>query len=109
MSVPIASTPVIKLPVAGHNKGGTSAGQLNYHVGSSDENGKDKSENEDDEDPLTVIDKSKMRSSSLELAHLDGNICSAWKAPVGFHQRMSQSDHRHRRSGRLEIQSAQAS
>jgi hypothetical protein len=90
MSVQIAFTTTIRLPVAGLNRGDTSAGQLNYHAGSSDENDKNQSENEDDKYPLTVSDKSKMYTLSLELAHFDGNVCSAWKSPAGVHQRMSE-------------------
>jgi hypothetical protein len=107
--VPITSTPAIKRPAAdsnskgGNSGGGNAAGQLRDCTGSSDE-----SEDEDDEDPLVAIDKSKKSSFTRELAGLDGNLGSAWDAPAGSHRRRSRTDHRRRRSGRLEIESAEA-
>jgi hypothetical protein len=112
----IASTPTTNRPLAaangnskGGNSGGSSAGQLKDCAGSSDENeyDEDESEDEDDEDPLAVIDKSKKSSFTRELAGLDGNLGSAWEAPAGSHRR-SGTDHRRWRSGRLEVESAEA-
>jgi hypothetical protein len=106
--VTIASTPTIKRPAAGGNSGGSSAGQLKDRAGSSDEHDdEDESEDEDDEDPPGVIDKSKKSSFTRELAGLDGNLGSAWEAPAGSDRR-SRTDYRRRRSGRLEIESAEA-
>jgi hypothetical protein len=127
--VPIASTPTINRPLAaadgnskgsdpggnskggnskGGNSGGNSAGQLKDRAGSSDEHDdEDESEDEDDEDPPGVIDKSKKSSFTRELAGLDGNLGSAWEAPAGSDRR-SRTDYRRRRSGRLEIESAEA-
>jgi hypothetical protein len=122
--VPIASTPTINRPLAaadgnskgsnpggnskGGNSGGSSAGQMKDRVGSSDENDENESEDEDEDDPPVVIDKSKKSSFTRELAGLDGNLGSAWEAPAGSHRRRSRTDHRRRRSGRLEIESAEA-
>ena len=110
MLIPIASTPAINRPLAaaaryskgGNFRGGSAAGQMKDRAGSSDE-----SEDEDDEDPPVVIDKSKKSSFTQELAGLDGNLGSAWEAPAGSHRR-SRTDHRRRRSGRLEIEKAEA-
>jgi hypothetical protein len=99
ISVSIAPTPAIKRPAAGGKSGGNSAGQLKDRAGSEDE---------DDEDPPGVIDKSKKSSFTRELAGLDGNLGSAWKAPAGSYRRRSRTDHRRRRSGRMEIESAEA-
>jgi len=108
--VPIASKSTINRPAAGGKSGGNSAGQLRDRAGSSDENDdEDESEDEDDDDdPPVVIDKSKKSSFTRELAGLDGNLGSAWEAPAGSHRRRSRTDHRRRRSGRLEIESAEA-
>jgi len=77
-------------------------------MGSSDENDdEDESEDEDDEDPPAVIDKSKKSSFTRELAGLGGNLGKAWEAPAGSHRR-GRTDHRRRRSGRMEIESAEA-
>ena len=109
ISVPIASTPAINPPAAGAKPGGISAGQLKDRTGSSDEHDdEDESEDEDEDDLPVLIDKSKKSSFSGELAGLDGNLGSAWEAPAGSHRRRSRSDHRRRRSGRLEIESAVA-
>jgi hypothetical protein len=111
MLIPIASTPAINRPLAaaaryskgGNFRGGSAAGQMKDRAGSSDE-----SEDEDDEDPPAVIDKSKKSSFTRELAGLDGNLGSEWEAPAGSYRRRSRTDHRRRRSGRLEIESAEA-
>jgi len=73
-------------------------------VGYGDE---DESEDEDEDDPPVVMDKSKKSSFTRELAGLDGNLGSAWEAPVGSHGRRSRTDHRRLRS-QLEIESAEA-
>jgi hypothetical protein len=117
ISVPIASTPVINRPLAaadgnskggnsggGNFRGGSAAGQLKDRAGSSDEHD---DEDEDEDDPPAVIDKSKKSSFTRELAGLDGNLGSAWEAPAGSHRR-GRTDHRRRRSGRMEIESAEA-
>jgi len=115
MLVPIALTTAINRPAAGgYSRGGnagscSAAGQLRDRAGSSDENDDEaESEDEDDEDPPAVIDKSKKSSFTRDLAGLDGNLRSAWEAPAGSHRRRSWTDHRHRRSGQLEIESAEA-
>jgi hypothetical protein len=103
--IPIASTPTINRsrPAAGGKSGGNSAGQLKDRAGSDDED-----ESEDEHDPPVVINKSKKSSFTRELAGLDGNLGSAWEAPAGSLRRRSRTDHRRRRSGRLEIESAEA-
>jgi hypothetical protein len=111
--IPITSTPTINRPrpAAGGKSGGNSAGQLKDRAGSDDEDeheNDDEDESEDEDDPPVVIDKSKKSSFTRELAGLDGNIGSAWDAPAGSHRRRSRIDHRRRRSGRLEIESAEA-
>ena len=68
---------------------------------------KDESEDEDEDDPPVVIDKSKKSSFTGESAGLDGNLVSAWEAPVGSHRGRSRTDHR-RRGSQLEIESADA-
>jgi hypothetical protein len=117
ISVPIASTTAINRPLAaansnskGGNSGGSSAGQMKDRIGSSDESDENDDEDgdEDEDDPPVVIDKSKKSSFTRELAGLDGNLGSAWEAPAGSHWRRSRIDHRRRRSGRLEIESAEA-
>jgi hypothetical protein len=122
--VPIASTPTINRPLAaadgnskgsnpggnskGGNSGGSSTGQMKDRVGSSNENDENESEDEGEDDPLVVINKSKKTSFSRELAGLDGNLGSAWEAPADSHRRKSRTDHCRRRSGQLEIESADA-
>jgi hypothetical protein len=120
--VPIASTPATNRPLAaadsnskggnsggGNSRAGSAAGQMKDRAGSSDENDdENESEDEDDEDPPAVIDKSKKSSFTRELAGLHGNLGCAWEAPAGSHRRKSRTDHRRRRSGRLEIESAEA-
>jgi len=105
ISVPIALTPAINRPAAGGNSGGNFAGQLNDRAGSGDE---DENEDDDEKDLPVVIDKSKKSTFSRELAGLDGNLGSALEAPAGSHRRRSRTDHSRRRSGRLEIESAEA-
>jgi len=108
ISVPVASTgPAINSPAAGCKPGGNSAGQLKDRTGSSDEHYEDESEDQDEDDPLVAIDKSKTTSLTWELAGLDGNLGRAWEAPAGCHRR-SRTDHGRWRSGRLEIESAEA-
>jgi len=82
---------------------------LKDRAGSCDENDdEDESEDDDDNDPPAVIDKSKKSSFTWELAGLDGNLGSAWEAPAVPHRRRSWTDHRCQRSGRLDIESADA-
>jgi hypothetical protein len=107
--VPITSKSTINRPAAGGKSGGNSAGQLRDRSGSSDENDdEDENEDEDEDNPPVVIDKSKKSSLTRELAGLDGNLASTWKVPAGSHRRRSWTDHCHRRSGRLEIESVEA-
>jgi len=108
ISVRIASTPATNQPLAAANSnskagnsGGSSTRQMMDRVGSSDDN------EEDENHPRVVIDKSKKSGFTRELAGLDGNLGSAWEAPKGSHRR-SRTDHRHGRSGRLEIETAEA-
>jgi hypothetical protein len=109
--ITMASTLAINRPLAaaaqyskgGSFRGGSAAGQMKDCAGSSDE-----SDDEDDEDPPVVIDKSKKSSFTQEVAGLDGNLGSAWVGPAGSHQRWSRTNHRHRRSGRMEIESAES-
>jgi len=109
--VPIVSTPAIKRPAAddnskgGNSGGGNSAGQMKDRMGSSDE--KD-DEDEDEDNPPAVIDKSKKTSFTRELAGVDRKLGRIWEAPASSHRRSSQTDHRRRRSGRLQIESAEA-
>ena len=76
-------------------------------AGSSDEND-DEDGDEDEENPPVVIDKLKKSPFTGKLAGLDGNLGNAWKVPADSLRRRSQTDHRRRRSGRLEIESAEA-
>ena len=109
--IPIASTPTIKRPAAdsiskgGNSGGGSSAGQLKDCAGSSDEND---DEDQDMDDPPVVINKSKKTYFTRELTGLTENLASAWEAPAGSHRRRSRTDYRRRRSGRMEIGSAEA-
>ena len=108
--VPIASTPMINRPLAaadvnskgGNSRGGSDAGQLRHFAGCRDE-----SEDEDDEDPPAVIDKSEKSSFTRKSAGLSANIVKASEEPAGSHQR-GRTDHRNRRSGRMEIESVEA-
>jgi hypothetical protein len=108
--VPNSSTPAITQPAAdinskgGHSGGGISAGQLKDGMGSSDEN-EDDDENEDN--APVAIDKSKKTSFTWEMAGHDGNLGSAWEAPV-VSNRWNRTDHCCQRSGRLMIESAEA-
>jgi len=109
--VPIASTPAINRPLAAaahysqiaNSRGGCAEGQKEDCAASSDE-----SEDDDDDDPLVVIDKPKKSSFTRELASLDEILGSASAAPAGSHRRRTRTDHRHRRSDPLEIDSAAA-
>jgi hypothetical protein len=106
--VPITSTSAIKRPAAGGYSAGNSAGQLKDRVDSSDEHDdEDKSEDEDEDDPPVVIDKSKKTSFTRQLAGLDGNLESAWEAPVGSDRRRRRTDHL-RRSSQLEMKHVEA-
>jgi hypothetical protein len=107
--VTIALTRTIKRPAAGGNSAGNSAGQFEDHVGSSDKHDvEDQREDEDDEHPPAVIDKSRKSSFTREFAGLNRNLGSAREAPAGTHRRKCQTDLHCQRSDPLEIESAEA-
>jgi len=113
--VPIASTLAINRPLSaasgnskGGDSGGSSAALMNDHMGFSDENDENESEDEDVDNPPVAIDKSKRSAFTRDSAGLDGNLVSAWVAPAGSHRRRSGTDHRRQRSSQLEIKSADA-
>jgi hypothetical protein len=122
--VPIASTPTINRPLAAANSnskcsnsgcnsmsgnsGGCSESQMNNSVGSSMHNGdRDESEDEDDENPPAVIDRIKKSWFTWDLAGLNGNLRSSWEPSAASNARRNQTDQCCRRSGWLEMESAE--
>jgi len=82
---------MIYLPAADHTFGGNSAGQLKDYsrAGMQDENDSD---DEDMDNPPVVTTTSEKSFFSEELASLDGNLISTWKAPTLNFQRRRQTN-----------------
>jgi hypothetical protein len=97
--VRIESKSTINRPAASDKSGHNSVGQIKVCAGSRDEN---------DDGPPVVIDKFKNSSFTHQLAGLKGILGIAYRERTGAHQRRSQPDHGHRRSGQLEIEGAEA-
>jgi hypothetical protein len=105
--VRIESKSTINRPAASDKSCHNSVGQIKVCAGSRDENdNEDESENEDG--PPVVIDKFKNSSFTHQMAGLKGILGIAYRERTGAHQRRSQPDHGHRRSGQLEIEGAEA-